>query len=750
MTSDLLSQLSLEEKAMLMSGQDIWSTHPIERLGIPSMYMSDGPHGLRKVDPDVALGASVKATCFPTASAMASSWNTDLMYKAGEAIAKECLSHKVNILLGPGINIKRSPLGGRNFEYFSEDPLLSGIMASSLIQGIQSQGIGACVKHFAANNQEFERMIGNSVLDERTFREIYLTAFEIVVKEARPYAIMAAYNQINGTWASENYRLLTEILREEWGYEGMVVSDWGAVNSPEKAVAGGLTLEMPDNPLSPAKLVKAVQDGELAEADLDKMVTNLLDIVFKTNTGLPESTSFDVEAHHEISKTVAAESIVLLKNEDEILPLHPKKLSSIAVIGKFAKQPRFQGSGSSRVNATRIDTAFDSLNKALPSKCKINYAEGYIEEGDEIHKQLLKKAADTASNSDLALVFVGLPDEFEAEGSDRQHMHIPKSHQALINEVSKVQKNLVIILINGSAIEMENWADKGKAIVESWLTGQACGSALTDVLLGHTNPSGKLSETFPLKLEHNSSYLNFPGQDRKVEYREGVYVGYRYFDTKQFPVQFPFGHGLSYTSFEYSNLAFSDTVVEDQDTCRLSFFLKNTGKRPGKEVVQVYASPPASAVNRPEQKLVAFDKIELDPGATALVEFILEKRAFSYYDIERKDWIIDSGEFDIRIGSSSRDIRLRKGLNINSKKALRKKVYDRYSTIAEILEHPLGKAYVDKMVALFGVDPHKEREEDKDMRIILQSMPIVKRCNFSKGSYTEDMLEEFLKKVNAD
>ncbi|MEM6799825.1 MAG: glycoside hydrolase family 3 C-terminal domain-containing protein, partial [Bacteroidota bacterium] len=705
MNSDLLSQLSLEEKALLMSGQDLWSTHPIERLGIPSIYMSDGPHGLRKVDPNVALGESVPATCFPTASAMASSWNTELLYRAGAAMGQECLRHNVQVLLGPGVNIKRSPLGGRNFEYFSEDPLLSGIMAASLIEGLQSKGIGACVKHFAANNQEFERMIGNSLVDERTLREIYLTAFEIVVKEARPYAIMAAYNQVNGTWASESKELLTHILREEWGYEGIVVSDWGAVNHPEKAVAAGLTLEMPDNPLSAPKIIEAVKDGRLAESDLDLMVENLLNIVFLADTHRQADASFNTEEHHELAKEVAAESMVLLKNERDFLPLKAEQLKSLALIGRFAKEPRFQGSGSSRVNASKVDTAFEAFQAALPKEVEIHYAEGYNQEADEVHMQIIKEAAKIASESEAAILFVGLPDEFEAEGSDRSHLQLPKSHTALIKEVLKLQPQTAVVLLNGSAVEMDTWAEDAAAILESWLGGQAAGSALCDIILGKINPSGKLSETFPLKLEHNSSFLNFPGENRKVEYKERIYVGYRFYDTKKLPVLFPFGHGLSYTSFEYSNLAFSDQVVADDDTCRLSFFLKNTGDVKGKEVVQVYVSPPSAYVDRPNQKLAAFDKIELDPGATALVEFILEKRAFSYYDVDLGDWLIDNGRFEIRIGSSSRDIRLCKSLEIVSEKAKPKKRFDQYSTIGEILEHPMGKAYVDEMVKLFGVDP---------------------------------------------
>lgn len=731
-----------------MSGQDLWSTFPVERLGIPSIYMSDGPHGLRKVDPTVALGESVPATCFPTASAMASTWNADLIYKAGAAIGQECLRHDVQILLGPGVNIKRSPLGGRNFEYFSEDPLLAGILAASLILGLQSKGVGACVKHFAANNQEFERMIGNSILDERTLREIYLTAFEIVVKEAQPYAIMAAYNQVNGIWASESRRLLTQILRDEWGYEGIVISDWGAVNHPEKAIEAGLNLEMPDNPLSAPKIIKAVESGELAEEELDKMVSNLLDVIFKADANRQSKASFDIAEHHELSKEVAAESMVLLKNEDSLLPIQIDELSSIALIGNFAKHPRYQGAGSSRVNASRSESTFEALHELLPQHVQINYAEGYNNEADEVHMQLLSAAKEAAAKSDVAIVLVGLPDSFEAEGSDRSHMHLPKSHDSLVEEILNVQPNTVVVLINGSAVELP-WADQCKAILESWLGGQASGAALAETLLGIRNPSGKLSETFPLKLEHNSSSLNFPGENRKVEYKERIYIGYRYYDTKKLPVMYPFGHGLSYTTFEYSNLAFSDQVVADDDTCRLSFFLKNTGNVRGKEVVQVYVSPPSAYVDRPDQKLAAFDKIELDPGATALVEFILEKRAFSYYDVDLEDWLIDSGSFEIRIGSSSRDIRLCKSLEIISEKAKPKKVYDRYSTVAELLEHPKGKAYVDKMMPLFGVDPDTVRAEDHDMRIILMSMPIVKRCNFSHGAYTEEMLDEFLKEVNA-
>ena len=745
-----LAQLSLEEKAKLCSGQDLWSTYEVKRLNIPSISVADGPHGLRKVDPLVALGESVPATCFPTACNLSATWNKTLIEEVGKAIGKECQQHNVQILLGPGNNIKRSPLGGRNFEYFSEDPHLSGKIAAAFIKGVQGEGVGTSLKHFVANNQEFERMIGSSELDERTLHEIYLAAFEIAIKEAQPWSIMCAYNGVNGTWASENAYLLTEVLKEKWDFEGFVVSDWGAVYHPDKAVMAGLHLEMPVSPLSPDKIVKAVESGELTEVHLNKMVGELLTVVEKANAQKQSGIEVDLKEHHELAQKVAEESIVLLKNEADFLPIALEDYASIAVIGHFAKTPRIQGSGSSRVNPSQVDNVWDCLSEQIGDVVNLKFHEGYHPDDDEVDGEILQEAVELANKCDLALLFVGLPDSFEMEGLDRQHMDLPESHQTLIQMVAQVQKNTVVILTNGSAVEMHDWVNEIKSIVWSGLAGQGGGKAVANVLLGKTNPSGKLSESYPVRLQQVSSYLSFGGNNRKVAYKEGVFVGYRYYSTKNFPTQFPFGHGLSYTTFSYDGIGLTvppeSTALIDPTEMQVFCNITNTGNRAGKEVVQLYVHQESPTYPRPYLELKHFEKVALEPGESKKITFDLNFRDFAFYDSNIHDWRVETGQYAILIGASCEDIRLKQSIQIHSNQKV-KKVYDKYSTVSEVRSHPKGREYAEKMSNLFGISLDRH-EGVYDMFEIVLSMPIAKRVNFSGGGYTDEMLEAFLEELN--
>ena len=550
----ILSEMTLEEKAGMCSGKDFWHLKGIERLGIPEVMVSDGPHGLRKQSDKadhLGVNESIPAVCFPTACATACSFDRELLQKLGETLGKECQAEDVSVILGPAVNIKRSPLCGRNFEYFSEDPYLASEMAAAHIKGVQSQNVGTSLKHFAANNQEFRRLTCSSEIEERTLREIYLAAFETAVKEGKPKTVMCSYNRVNGEFASENHKLLTEILRDEWGFDGYVMSDWGAVNDRVKGLEAGMDLEMPGNEgRGDIKILEAVKSGKLKEEVLDTAVERILNIIFQyVDNCMPGE--FNLEEHHEIAEKIAEESIVLLKNED-ILPLQISE-QKIAFIGEFAEKPRFQGGGSSHINAYKVESAMD----AVKGNKNVVYAQGYSLEEDIVHEELVKEAVRTASESDIAVVFAGLPDSFESEGYDRSHMKMPHCQNILIEEISKVQPNVVVVLHNGSPVEMP-WADKVKGILELYLCGQASGRAAVNILTGKVNPSGKLAETFPIKLSDNPSYLNFPGDGQKVEYAEGIFVGYRYYDKKEMEVRYPFGHGLSYTTFDYIDMHLSE------------------------------------------------------------------------------------------------------------------------------------------------------------------------------------------------
>jgi beta-glucosidase len=750
----LISQMTLEEKAGMCSGLDFWHLKGVERLGIPSIMVTDGPHGLRKQQADadhLGVHKSVPATCFPSAAGLASSWNRELLEKVGAAIGEECQAEDVAVLLGPGANIKRSPLCGRNFEYFSEDPYLSSEMAASHIRGVQSQGIGTSLKHYAVNNQEHRRMTVDAIVDERTLREIYLASFEGAVKQARPWTVMCSYNKVNGEFASEHKYLLTDILRGEWGFEGIVVSDWGAVNERVKGLAAGLDLEMPSSfGIGDRKIVEAVKAGILSEEELDMVVERILKLIFKAVENKRPNATYDKEAHHQLAREVARECMVLLKNEDRILPL--KREGTIAVIGEFARRPRYQGGGSSHVNPTRLDDVYEEICKVAGDNAHIVYARGYDLEKDEADVSLLNEARETAAKADIAVIIAGLPERYESEGYDRQHMSMPESHNTLIEAVAQVQPNVVVVLCNGSPVEMP-WLDRVKGVLEAYLAGQALGGAIADILFGEANPSGKLAETFPRKLSDNPSYLNFPGEGDRVEYREEIFVGYRYYDKKNIEPLFPFGFGLSYTTFEYSDLQISKKEILDNETVDVTVRVKNTGNMTGKEIVQLYVRDVESSVIRPEKELKGFEKIELKPGEEKTVSFILDKRAFAYYNTDIQDWHVESGEFEILIGRSSRDIALRDTITVKSTVDVRKRIH-RNTTIGDILSDPvIGPVAKEEFARMNKNSPFMregaDEEEAMDMMIaIMKYMPLRAVVNLSMGRFTDEMLDEMVNKFN--
>ncbi|WP_336772497.1 beta-glucosidase [Paenibacillus sp. MMO-58] len=744
----LIAQMTLEEKASMCSGLDTWHIRGIERLGIPPVMVTDGPHGLRKQRASadhLGLFDSVPATCFPSAAGVASSWNRSLIRRMGEALGRECQAEEVAVLLGPGANIKRSPLCGRNFEYFSEDPYLSGEMAANHIHGVQSQGVGTSLKHFAANNQEHRRMTSDSIVDERTLREIYLASFEGAVKQAQPWTVMCAYNKVNGEFASENKELLTDILKEEWGHEGIVVSDWGAVNERAKGLAAGLELEMPaSHGEGQRQIVEAVRGGELDEAKLDEAVTRLLNIVFRAVDERRPDTVVDAEEHHLLAREIARESMVLLKNEDGILPLSKSK--NIAVIGAMAKEPRYQGSGSSQIRPTRLEDISEELAKSAGDKATLRFAKGYELNGEEPDEALIAEAIQLARQSDVTVLFAGLPSRYESEGFDRKHLRMPANQAALIEAVGKAQPNLVVVLSNGAPIEMP-WLGRAKGVLEAYLGGQALGGAIADLLFGDANPSGRLAETFPAQLCDNPSYLFFPGEGDKVEYREGIFVGYRYYDKKKIQPLFPFGHGLSYTSFDYSELAADKGTLTDTDTLKVSVKVTNTGGRAGMEVVQLYVRDKVSKVIRPDKELKGFDKIRLEPGESKVVSFELDKRSFAYYDEELRDWTVETGEFELLIGRSSQDIVLSETVTVQST-TVRRMAFHRNSTLSELNQSPVGAKIVNQLIANLPFSAGLTDEHAAMLRAFMEHMPLRGLLSFSGGKFTEAGLAAILTRLN--
>ena len=723
---DIISKLTLEEKAALCSGKDFWHLVSIERLGIPSIMVTDGPHGLRKQNQEKTaagdvLGNSAPATCFPTASATASSWDLDLLFEMGKALGDECLKENVSVLLGPGVNMKRSLLCGRNFEYFSEDPFLAGKMAASFINGVQSKGVGTSLKHFAANNQECRRMTINTVADERALREIYLTAFEIAVKEANPWTVMNAYNKLNGTYCAENKWLLTDVLRNEWGYKGVVVTDWGAENEIVDGIKAGKNLEMPSSGgLGPQKIIEAIESGELDVNILDENVDSILELILKGAENLHSQYDCDMKANHNLARKIASESMVLLKNTDDILPLDKSK--KIAFIGEMAKYPRYQGAGSSLINPTKLDSCYQEF---LRNGYKVAYARGYDKSTDAPDQKLIASAVELAKKADIAVVFAGLTEIYESEGFDRKHINLPPAHNELIKAVAECNKNIVVVLSGGSAVSMP-WIYDVKAVLNGLLAGQAGGGAMFDVLTGKVNPSGKLSETYPLKLEDTPSRNNFPGTLLSVEYRESIFIGYRYYDKTEKDVLFPFGFGLSYTTFQYSDIKLSSKSIKDSDILTVSFKVKNTGKRDGAEVTELYVAPPESKIFKAPKELKGFKKVFLKSGEEKEVSIELNKRSFAFYNVNINDWHVETGEYKILVGASSRELYLTDSVMVTS--TVEAEVPD-YSESAPVYYNG-DMAFVtdDEFKAILG---HEIPESERDM-----SLPIDKNSTLEYADGT--------------
>jgi beta-glucosidase len=705
----LIEQMTLEEKAALCTGASAWTTTPIDRLGIPEITVSDGPHGVRRVADVESMDAqSLPATCFPTASCLASSWDVDLIHTLGQALAEECIALNVDVILGPGTNMKRTPLGGRNFEYFSEDPYLAGQMAASFIKGVQKKGVGTSLKHFAANNQETQRMTISAEMDERTLREIYLPAFETAVKKAQPWTVMCAYNKLNGTYCSENYELLVNILKKEWAFEGFVVSDWGAVHDRLVSIKGGLDLEMPGPRDGRVKaIVKAVQSGNLDKTVLDESVHRILSIVQKA-VQTPKGAAFNSENNHALARKIASEGMVLLKNNG-VLPL--KDYSQIAVIGRAAKEAHFQGGGSSHINPTRVDIPFEALKK-LTGNAILTFDEGYPED-DKFNPELINHAVKSAQEADVALLYIALPEYKESEGYDRTDLELTQQQITLIKSVGEAQPNSVVILNNGAPVVMSDWLDSAAAVLEAWMMGQAGGGAIADILFGKINPSGKLAETFPVKLPDTPAYLNFPGENREVRYGEGIFIGYRYYEKKQIPVQFPFGYGLSYTTFEYSNLQLSADSFKDQDGLSGSVEITNTGKIAGSEVIQIYVHDQTSELVRPTKELKGFAIVELQPGETKTVIFELDFRSFAYFHPSYKKWITEEGQFDILVGASSADIRCTRTVTLQSTVKLPSPL-NRDSTLKDWLDDPRGREIITPLFQQFMAQIQSQSEDKKD------------------------------------
>ena len=658
----LLSELTLEEKAGLCSGKDFWRTKPVERLGIPSIMVSDGPSGLRtQFDNGVDENDSRPAVSFPSGCATASSFDRDLLHHLGEILGEEANNYNVSTVLGPAINIKRSPLCGRNFEYLSEDPYLAGELGAAYINGVQSKNAGTSVKHFAANNQETNRFSVSEDVDERTLREIYLPAFETCVKKAAPTTIMCSYNAINGELSSQNKWLLKDLLRDEWGFKGLVMSDWGAVYDRVKGIKADLSLEMPYSGGHTDKdIVDAVRSGELSMEELDEAVSHVLEMVLNY-TEHKQSGVFDMEKDHAASAKIAEESCVLLKNENNLLPLKAPA-EKILFVGYFAEKPRYGGGGSSKIKCYKMTSAIDAAREAGLS---VKYVKGYNEDFVTTSTALTEEAVSAARNADTVVVFAGLPESFETEGADRTSLDMPSVQNELIEKLAAVNKNVVVVLHNGAPIAMP-WVNKVSSILECYLGGENVGTAQINILFGKANPSGKLAETFPLRLEDTPCYLTFPGNGRTCLYSEGIFVGYRWYDTRKMPVLFPFGHGLSYTSFEYSNLTLSKTTFKDSDGVEVSITVKNTGSVEGKEVVQLYVSDKTGVEIRPEKELKGFEKVNLKPGESKEVCFKLDSRSFAYWNTDTKNWYAPSGKYIISVGASSRDIRASAEVDVTS------------------------------------------------------------------------------------
>ena len=750
----LIAQMTLEEKAGLCSGADFWHTKAVERLGIPATMVSDGPHGLRKQDQsadNLGINDSIKAVCYPTACATAASFDPEMIEEMGEALGEACQHEGISVLLGPAVNIKRSPLCGRNFEYFSEDPYLAGKMATALIKGVQRKNVGTSIKHFALNSQEHRRMSSSSNCDEQAIREIYFPAFEMAVKEAQPWTVMCSYNRINGVYASENPWLLTDVLRKEWGFEGYVMSDWGAVADRAAGVAAGLDLEMPSSDgVNDRKIVEAVKAGKLDEKLVDQAVERILNIVFRFTENAKPETPWDKEKQHQQAADIAAQCMVLLKNDHAALPL--KDGETVAFIGEFAEKPRFQGGGSSHINSFKVTGALEAARGR-----NVIYASGYSAEKDQSTEEQIEEAVAAARKADTAVVFAGLPDAYESEGYDRTHMRLPECQNELIERVAEANPNTVVVLHNGAPVEMP-WIGKVRGVLEAYLSGQAVGEATVRVLYGDVNPSGHLPETFPVKLEDNPSFLFYGGEPAGTDYREGIFVGYRYYDKKMMDVLFPFGHGLSYTTFEYSNLRLSRESMKDTDTAEVTVTVKNTGDRAGKAVVQLYVGDEEGYVNaiRPVRELKGFRKVALQPGESKDVTLTLDKRAFATWRSEIHDWWVESGTFSIEVGDSSANLPLKAVLTVESTVELPRH-FDTNSIYMDVLADPKARAVfeplIKKMFTTFDTEAEATSEAageaiTAEMNLaMIQYMPLRGAFSFG-GEITEDTIAELLRRIN--
>lgn len=681
--SEIVGKMSLEQKANFVSGYDYWHLEEAPELGLPKICVTDGPHGLRKAKgkdyvPEegeakssggIGLGNSVPTTCFPPAATSSCSWDDDLLFEEGVAMAEECLKEKVSVILGPGTNIKRAPTCGRNFEYFSEDPYLAGKCSAAVINGVQSKGVGTSLKHYACNSQEAFRMVVNEVIDERTMRELYFPAFEIAVKESQPWTVMNSYNRINGVYASQNYWMQQQVLREEWGFDGLIMTDWGASVDRVDGVKAGTDLEMPSSGnLNAKKIVAAVKNGTLDEAILDERVDTVVDLILKSKPALEKTHTYDKKAHHKIAQKIAEGSMVLLKNEDNILPIQAGQ--KVAVIGEMAKAPRYQGAGSSVINPTMVSNAFDEL-EALG--VDVTYAQGYYKTAPTkkeqktrmTEAQLTEEAVNVAKNADVAVVFAGLTEDFEGEGYDRETIDMPPNHNKLISDVAAANPNTIVVLAGGSVVLMP-WLSEVKGLLNSGLGGQAVGAAVANILTGKVNPSGKTSETYPVSFEANPTFGNYPGGPVTSEHKESVYIGYRYYDSANEDVVFPFGFGLSYTTFEYSDIKLSADSIKDTDTLTVSFKVKNTGDVAGAEIAQVYVADKESTIFRPAKELKGYKKVFLNGGEEKEVSVELSKRAFAFYNVNINDWCVESGDFDIMVCASSRDVKLTATVNVEA------------------------------------------------------------------------------------
>ena len=757
----VISQMTLEEKCSLLSGADFWHTKGVERLGVKPVMVSDGPHGLRKQDDQgdhLGINDSIKAVCFPAACASTSSFDRELVKTIGETIGDQCQHERVAINLGPAINIKRSPLCGRNFEYMSEDPYLAGEMAASIIQGIQSRNVGTSLKHFAANNQEHRRMSSSSEIDERTLREIYLAGFETAVKKAQPWTIMCSYNRINGVHSDVNKWLLTDVLRKEWGFEGYVVSDWGAVSDRVPGVLAGMDLEMPSSGgVNDREVLRAVREGRIAEADVDACVERILRINQKYHDNAKPDTPWDMEKDHELAGKLAAECMVLLKNEGNVLPLRPGE--KVAIIGEFAKKPRFQGGGSSHINCCRVTSLMDAAGE-IPG---VRYAQGYRIDSDLPDEKLQAEAVALAAESDKAVVVIGLPDSYESEGYDRTHMRLPENQNALAEAVAAANPNTVVLLYNGSPVEMP-WADRAAGILEGYLAGQNVGTGNRMVLWGEVNPSARLAETIPMRLEDTPCFLSYGGEGNTAVYSEGVFVGYRYYDKKKIPVRFPFGFGLSYTTFEYSGLRLDKKEMKDTEVLTVSVDVTNTGKVPGKEVVQLYVADRESReVFRPVRELKGFDKIELVPGETKTVTFTLDKRAFAWWNTRIHDWYVESGEFDIQICRNASEVILQETVTVEGTAVLPITV-DEDTILMDLAKYP-AKMAVMKMMnlqnPLAGPDGEDKAEQterteaaaeaitEEMNNAMAQYSPLRNAISFTDGAVSHEDLKKLIDALNA-